>query len=68
MLAIPIVFIGITLLPFGAIGRWISLGLFLFVNLLLWGALVVGFYVNVYAPWRLRKTTKPDNTSTGHDD
>lgn len=68
MLAIPIAFIGITLSSFGVIGHWISLVLLLVANLLLWGAMVVGFYVNVYVPWRASRTTSADDTPASHDD
>lgn len=52
MSAIPLVFIGIAASPFGAIGRWTSLAIFIAANLLLWGAMILGIYHNVYVPWR----------------
>ena len=63
MLAIPILVIGIALAPFGAMGYWVSITLCIVANLLLWGAMAIGFYVNVYTPWRLGKATPADEGS-----
>jgi len=68
MIAFPLVFIGITVSPFGVIGRWTSLALFIVANLLLWGAMVLGFYHNVYIPWRNGESTPTDHISTSRND
>jgi hypothetical protein len=62
MIAIPTIIVAIAVSPFGVIGHWISLGLGLIANVLLWGAMIIGFYVNVYRPWRVGKTTRPNET------
>ncbi len=67
MLAIPIVFLGITVSPFGRIGHWLAFSLFIIANLLLWSAMVAGFFINVYRPWRDRGTRDPDDAVTPHD-
>ena len=68
MLAVPVIFVAITLSPLGVIGHWISLGLFIIANLLLWSAMVFGFYLNAYNPRRLGKTTESDGAPNVHDD
>jgi len=51
LVAILLVFIGITVAPLGPIGRWFAVALILIANVLLWGAMCIGFYLNVFLPW-----------------
>lgn len=67
LIAIPIAFVGITVSPLGAVGRWLSLGLFIIANLLLWGAMLIGVYVNVFVPWRLGQTNAVDDPHPDQD-
>lgn len=55
LVAIPIIFIGITISSFfGQIGRTIGIVFLAIANFLILGALVIGFWINVAEPFLKR--------------
>ena len=51
--SLPVVFAGIVVGQFGATGRLIATWIFAFATAMLLGAMIIGFYLNVFLPrWR----------------